>query len=267
MLRGPHQSCRILVRQRPQQNRINHTENRGVRANSERKRQDGYRGETGILAQRARTVAYVLQQRFDEGHAARVAMLFLDLLDAAEFQPGAAPGFFGREAGLDQLGDVVLEVKAELLVHLGFNLFPAEKRAQAQEQIVEHELLLSGLEDLGDRGGESAPAGFFPFELFAPEPRQLIKLRAAIVLRSSPARLDPAAAFQAMESGIERALLNEKNLTGNLVDTFGNRPAVLRFQGKRPEDQQIQRALRKIDSAVRHLFPLSLLQGKIQRLL
>src|SRR5713101_3435082 len=110
MLRGPHQSYWVLKRQRPQQNRINDTENRGARANSERQGQDGYRGETGILAQRAHTVANVLQERFDEGHAARIAILLFDLIHSAKLQPRPASGFLRRQAGMDELRNLVRTV-------------------------------------------------------------------------------------------------------------------------------------------------------------
>ncbi len=202
MLRGPHQSSWVLKRQRPQQNRINHTKNRCVRANSERKGQDGYRGETWILAQRAHTVANVLQQRFDEAHPARIAMFLFELFHSAEFQTSPTLGLFRRQAGLDELRDLLLEVEAQFVVKFGLHVFPAEEGAQAQQQVVQHGPLLSCLEDLGDRSGEFAPGALLPFQLLAPEPRQLIKLRTAIIFRCAPARLDPSLALQSMERGV-----------------------------------------------------------------
>src|SRR6266704_1944477 len=189
VLRGPHQSCWVLKRQRPQQNRINHTKNRCVRTNSERKGQDGNRGETGILAQRAHTVANVLHQRFDEAHAARIAMFLFELFHSAEFQTRPTLGLLRRQAGLDELRDLLLEVEAQFVVKFGLHVFPAEEGAQAQQQVVQHGTLLSCLQDLRDGGGELAPGALFSFQLPAPEPRQLIKLRTAIVFRCATASL------------------------------------------------------------------------------
>src|SRR6266704_2610987 len=206
VLRGPHQSCWVLKRQRPQQNRINHTKNRCVRTNSERKGQDGNRGETGILAQRAHTVANVLHQRFDEAHAARIAMFLFELFHSAEFQTRPTLGLLRRQAGLDELRDLLLEVEAQFVVKFGLHVFPAEEGAQAQQQVVQHGTLLSCLQDLRDGGGELAPGALFSFQLPAPEPRQLIKLRTAIVFRCAPASLDPTLALQSMERGVQGAL-------------------------------------------------------------
>src|SRR5207253_4663198 len=139
--------------------------------------------------------------------------------------------------------------------HFHFHGFPAKEGAQTQPQVIQHERLLSGLEDLRHGGGEGAPSAFLKFQLFAPQPSQFIKLGAAIVLRYSPARGDPVLALQAMERGIQRALLHKQNFAGNLVDALRNRPAVQGLQSDGAENQAVQSALREIDSAVRHSFP------------
>jgi len=66
-------------------------------------------------------------------------------------------------------------------------------------------------------------------------------------------RLDPAAAFQPVEGGIQRPLLDCEDILRNLLDTFGNRPAMLRAQGNRFENEQVEGALRKFDSLFGHL--------------
>src|SRR5947207_4736989 len=116
--------------------------------------------------------------------------------------------------------------------------------------------LLSGLQDLRDRGSKLAPGTFFAFQLLVPKPRQLIKLGAAIVFRRAPACFDPAFALQAMQRGIQGALLYEKSLAGDLMNALRDGPAVLRLKGEGAEDQQVQGALRKVYSRVRHFAPL-----------
>jgi hypothetical protein len=54
-------------------------------------------------------------------------MFFLDLFHAAKIQPRAAPGFFRRQSGFDELGDLLLEMKVQLLVDFRFNLITAEE--------------------------------------------------------------------------------------------------------------------------------------------
>jgi hypothetical protein len=55
-----HDPVGVPVRQRAQQNRINDAENRGVRANAERQRQDRDRAETRLLPQHAESISNIL---------------------------------------------------------------------------------------------------------------------------------------------------------------------------------------------------------------
>ena len=59
-----------------------------------------------------------------------------------------------------------------------------------------------------------------------------------------------------MEGGVERALRNLQRVVRKLLYAFGNRPAVLRLQRERPEDQEIERSLRKRESVGGQLLPL-----------
>ena len=60
--RHNHQPRGIAESQGPEQNAIHNAENRGVRADAERERQDGNRRETGAFCQKAERVAQILQQ-------------------------------------------------------------------------------------------------------------------------------------------------------------------------------------------------------------
>src|SRR5204863_7294670 len=122
--------------------------------------------------------------------------------------------------------------------------------------VVQHGPLLCCFQDLRNRGSEFAPGTFFAFQLLVPEPRQLIKLGAAIVFRRAPSGFDPALALQAMQRGIEGALLYKKSLAGDLMNALRDGPAVLRLKSEGAEDQQVQGALRKVYSRVRHFAPL-----------
>src|SRR6266699_4201448 len=89
MLRGPHQSRRILKRQRPQQDRINHTENRCVRADGKRQSKHGDSGETGTLDQHPQAEANVLPEVIPPKPATGFVKALLGLRHVAE---GAARG-------------------------------------------------------------------------------------------------------------------------------------------------------------------------------
>jgi len=59
-----------------------------------------------------------------------------------------------------------------------------------------------------------------------------------------------------MEGGIERALLDALHVARNLLDALGYGPAMLRFQRKGLQDEQIQRSLWKVDTVrVVHALP------------
>ena len=58
---------------------------------------------------------------------------------------------------------------------------------------------------------------------------ECVVFRAAIVFGSTPAGFDPASTFEAVEGGIQRALLNLENVAGNLLNALGDGPTVLRL--------------------------------------
>src|SRR5690348_191824 len=101
--------------------------------------------------------------------------------------------------------------------------------------------------------------------------RELVELRAPIVVRLAPLRLDPAAPFEAMEGRIERSLRNLERRRGDLADALRDRPAVLRLEGQRFQDEQIERPLRELDLRCVHGFghatPCWLLQERVARAL
>src|SRR6185295_14440189 len=67
------------------------------------------------------------------------------------------------------------------------------------------------------------------------------------VVRRAPARPDPAAPFEPVQCGVERALADVQRRGRDLVQPFGNRPAVLRLEGDGLEDEQVERALWKLE--------------------
>ena len=80
--------------------------------------------------------------------------------------------------------------------------------------------------------------------------------------------LDPAAPLEAVKRRIKRALLNAEHVAGNLLDAFGDGPAVLGTQGESAEDEQVQGALGEFQFFNGHaIVPLLLRQEKIRQLL
>src|SRR6185312_4005761 len=75
-----------------------------------------------------------------------------------------------------------------------------------------HARPLHRFDDYPDGAREPPPTIEFRFKLLAAGCRKRIELRAAIVLGIFPFRFDPPLMFKAMQGGIQRALLNLKNI-------------------------------------------------------
>src|SRR5678815_3015090 len=72
-----------------------------------------------------------------------------------------------------------------------------------------------------DRAREEAPVGLLGGELLPALDCQAIELRPAPFGRDAPFRLDPAGVLEPVESGVERALVDLKDVLGDLADALG----------------------------------------------
>jgi hypothetical protein len=121
-----------------------HVENRGVGADAEGEREDGDSGEARGFPQHAQGVADVPGRGFEEVHAARLAAFLFELIDSAEFETSAAASFQERQAGLNELFDLLVEVKAQFVVEFVFDGTTPEQGTQANQDVTEHVPLPEG---------------------------------------------------------------------------------------------------------------------------
>src|SRR4051812_28923869 len=112
--------------------------------------------------------------------------------------------------------------------------------------------LLRGFEDLGNRRDELAPCAGFRVEPRAPLPRQLVVLRAAIVVGGAPARLDPAPPFEPVKRRVERPLADVEGGARNQAEPLRDGPPVLRLEGDRFQDEQVECPLWEIEPFAVH---------------
>jgi hypothetical protein len=130
-------------------------------------------------------------------------------------------------------------------------------------------MLLRSAQDLGDGGRQRFPRVAFGFELLLALLREGVKLGAAIIFGRAPLCSDPSTSFEAMQRGVERTLLNAQNIFRDLLQSLRDSPAMLRFIGNAPENQQVECPLRKFDTR-RHgeipSLPLLLRQESTQSL-
>src|SRR6186713_1934445 len=99
--------------------------------------------------------------------------------------------------------------------------------------------------------------GLFVGEAPTADGGDLVKARAAVVLRQAPGRLDPAGLGHAMEGRVERAGLEPQHLVGNLLDSLGNREAVHGLRGgESPQHEEVEGALQLVFAVVSHRYLL-----------
>jgi hypothetical protein len=89
----------------------------------------------------------------------------------------------------------------------------------------------------------------FRGQLSAARCRQAVELYAPVRGGQAPLGRDPAESFDAMESGVQRALLNAQDVIGDLLDVTRDGIAVHGCAGReRLQDQKVQRALEVVRS-------------------
>src|SRR5262245_39652757 len=99
-------------------------------------------------------------------------------------------------------------------------------------------MALDRVEHVADDERETTPGGGVSVGLLAARPRQLVVLRAAVVVGRGPARADPTAPLEPMERRIERALAHVERVARDLLEALRDRPAVLGLERQGLEDQQ-----------------------------
>lgn len=114
-----------------EQNAVDDREDRGVRADAERKQGEDADGEPDIAPQRAKRLSRVPYEVIEQRDAPCVATLVLASLDTAERAHGRPARLVGRHAGSDVFLDLTLDVVTQLVVELLLDLGPSEERAEA----------------------------------------------------------------------------------------------------------------------------------------
>src|SRR5579863_2317342 len=105
-----------------------------------------------------------------------------------------------------------------------------------------------GTQDPVDGGHEAFPLCSLLRELLAARRRQRIEPRLAVRRRGPPSGGDPAAILQALQRGIQCAMLNEQLSPGCLLDGARDALSVLRSEDERPQDQQVESALQQLEA-------------------
>ena len=92
---------------------------------------DDDRCEAWPAAKLSQTVANILERGLERGDAAGIAAFLLDLLDAADREPGLPLGLVSRHAGADELFDLSFTVELQLRGQLALHRSCAERSLAA----------------------------------------------------------------------------------------------------------------------------------------
>src|ERR1700733_14234685 len=104
-------------------------------------------------------------------------------------------------------------------------------------------LLVGGFEHQSYGFGEAAPGCLFFGELLLSLSGEAVELGLAAVVGFAPLGEQPAAFFQTMERGIERALLHLKNVARELPDAQRDAVTVNGAEGDDLEDEHVESSL------------------------
>jgi hypothetical protein len=112
---------------------VDDAEDRGVGADAQGERHDRGGREDRVAPQAPDAVPEILEERLDDGRSRLVEARLLVLLDAAEGEERLPARLLGRQAALDQLARLHVEVEAHLFVHLFLDRAPPPERLQGRQ--------------------------------------------------------------------------------------------------------------------------------------
>src|SRR5580700_8022719 len=132
-----HESARIAIWERTHKDGIGNAKDGRICCDSQGENGDGEKCKTRALAKHTKTIAYVFNEIFDVIRTVRVAAIFLDLLDAAEFAHGSATGLLRGHSRGQIFFDLALEVKTHFRAKFPFDGTPAKQRAEPVRKVLE----------------------------------------------------------------------------------------------------------------------------------
>jgi hypothetical protein len=109
-----------------------------------------------------------------------------------------------------------------------------------------------GAEDTAHGLDEAAPFAGLLDKVCLAGLGQFVEAGLAIVFGRSPPGFDPALFFEALECGVERAVIDEQDVFGLLLDAASDTLAVLWPEEESTEDENVKCALEERDSSGRH---------------
>src|SRR5688572_5373908 len=94
--------------------------------------------------------------------------------------------------------------------------------------------------DAGDAANEPFPPRHLLAEHMPPGGRELVILRAPVVVAGAPLGAHEPASLEAVQGGVERTGRHQHDFTGALLDALRDTPSVHRPRAKRGEHEELE---------------------------
>ena len=195
-------------------------------------------GDERSALERAQGVEDVADRVVDEGGAARVATLVGRQRHRTEACERLRPRLGRGHAFGDELLGLPFEMEGELVVELAFDAARREQRPGAQLPVAEAHRVYASFMTRPIAADIRSHSRASTASCRRPDRGELVVLRPPAELGDGPLRLDPALMLEAMQRGIERALVDLQHVFGDLLDALRDRPAVQRLRLERPQDHR-----------------------------
>jgi hypothetical protein len=236
------QAIGVRVRERPDQDAIDHGEHRRVDPDTDGERDRRRDGEERRAPQGPGGVPHVLERRLEPDPHVRFTGPIAQRRVVAQQPSRFASRGIGRHAIALEVRGPRLHVEAQLIVDVAIEGPPA-KRVDQTPYPDHGRLPLREPEHTRDAFGHALPVALRFRQLAPPPDGQTVVLGAAIVLRRRPLRLQQTGGLEPMERRIQRAFLDPQQIVGGFVDLHEDSIPVPRARGERAQHEQVERAV------------------------
>src|SRR5690348_8094315 len=234
-----NQPVLILVGKWRNQGVINDAEDRRGSPDAQRQSENRNRGEAPIFQEAAKRKTKIVGQDIEMMDPSGVPAFFLKLFQVSKFEAGLAPRLILRYSVGGEFRYSFFDVKTQFGIQFLFRRgFPKQARQPAHEfpptsidDALGEKFLFRQAENQPDRIRQPLPIANFQFELLSSAARQAVEPGLATRGGVFPFGLHPSFFLQAVQRGIKRALLQLKEIAGDLLNALGDGIAVNRPGG------------------------------------
>ena len=248
-VRGPeaNQVIRVRIGQRPQQHCVDDTVDRGVRSNSERKRQNDSNCEARVPDEGPQAVTDIALKIIEPQDTARFVEALLRSQHIPEGSKGLGSGLLWVHTFSDKPIHFERDVRLDLVTEVPIAAPGAPPHGCCYLTLICTSRLFRP-ENAAYRCYQPPPLLCLGQKLPSSRFSQRVEARFPVVIRSTPFSSNPTPRFQTLESRIERSMVDEQCTVRLLLNDPGNPLAMLRSEYQRAQDQQVERTLEQDDA-------------------